>query len=315
LTVDEVYLSVPTPYIPASSITIEDLARTERFSDDAERLREVERFDRISVAASETQTELAIAAGKAALEANSVDPSAVGLAFYCHHWEDEEWNHVHPFRIHHELGLSPATEVLELRTGNGGSLLRAVDVAARLMRADSGLGTVLLLGSDKVNRLVMRRRFGNHVFGDAAVGFLLSRSPARFALVGDVAGTTFSRFNNIPMFRGSQEDAWADALTTESTVMLERLLADHGLTRDDLAAIVATNSGPFLLERLLRAMGIPADRLAIPSRPTVAQAVASDAMINLGLAGGAGKLGSHVLVTTHGLGGSCHLMLLRDCGD
>lgn len=315
MSVGEVYLSAPTPYIPVSSITIEDLARTERFSEDAARLREIEHFDRISVAASETLTELAISAGKATLEANKVDPSAIGLVLYCHHWEDEEWNHVHPFRIHHDLGLSPASEVLELRTGNGGSLLRAADVAARLMRADPGLGRVLLLGSDKVNRLVMRRRFGNHVFGDAAVGLLLSRSPAQFALVGEVAGTTFSRFNNIPMFRGSQEDAWAEAVAAESAAMLEGLLERHGLGRDDLAAVVTTNSGPSLLGRLLDEMGIPADRLAIPSRKTVAQAVASDAMINLGLTGGAAKAGSHILVMTHGLGGSCHLMLLEVCGS
>jgi 3-oxoacyl-[acyl-carrier-protein] synthase III len=309
---DQIFMTTPERYLAVSPMSIEDLAKAERFVSDVEKLTTHENYRSVGVVAGHTLTQMAIEVGRAALSAAQLRGEDVGLVLFSHHWEDEEWHLLQPFRMHHALGLRGAAEVLEVRTGNAGSMTRAIGLASQLLKADAGLGNVLVVGSDKVNRRVMRRRFGNQVFGDAAAAVVIGLRPAAYRLLDVTTVPVSSRYHNLEEFNGRVEAAWIDELQRTVSETFGQFLGAQKLTREDIGAVVVPNLGPVLFSRLVAATGIEAERFHMSSRPLIAHAVTCDAFFNLALAAESGAMEDRpVVLISAGLGGSFHIVLLN----
>lgn len=310
------FLSLPRYYIPQDSITVDELGKVERFTSDVDRLSTREAYERISVASTETLTDMAALVGQLVLEREQLAPDDIGAVIFCHHWEDEEWHRLHPFRLHSALRLPSHVEVLELRTGNSGTLIKAVDMAILMLRGEEVLQNILIIGSDKINRRLMPRRYRNQIFGDAAVGCIVSRRDLAFQIISRAMPTVFSSFNDLQVLDGQSEAAWMAEMQRAVGSSLPALLNATNIDRDSIAVVIVPNAGPSMLDRIASVTGISQQRIRAPSRSRVAHAATSDIFLNLSQVSESGELttGMHILLLALGLGGSCHVMLLCATG-
>jgi 3-oxoacyl-[acyl-carrier-protein] synthase III len=306
------FLSNACQVIPETRLSLEELARTERFETDLPMLREAQRYEDIAVADGRTQTDLAIEAGMRLLSREGVCGRELGLVFYCHHWEDEEWHRLQPFRIHAALGLRRSVDTLELKTGNGGSVLKALGLAAGLMRGDPALDNVLVLGADKINRHVMRRRWGAQIFGDGASSILLRRHAGAFRVLVPHLSVTSPSFFDMSNFDRQMEATWLEDAKRSVAQLLRELQDSVTIAPARLDAVVTGNASPTILEQVLCAVEPFQPRIHAPSRRSMADAVTSDVLINLAMTVEAGALlpGSVVLLLSVARGASYRATLL-----
>ena len=153
-----------------SRIGLETLAKSERFTKDLDKLKG-QGYEQIQVAKGLSQVDMAIAAGKQALQ-RPASPS-ISHVFYCSYWGDENWGEFHCLKIHHQLGLAPDIVVTNVKSNNSTAIFSAFSLA-RLILQEKPDKAVLVLSADKVDKRFVRRRFSAGVFGDGAAAVFLT---------------------------------------------------------------------------------------------------------------------------------------------
>jgi 3-oxoacyl-[acyl-carrier-protein] synthase III len=234
----------------------------------------------------------------------------VGAVLYSHQHEDRAWNRLGPFAIHQELELPSRCEVLEVRTGNSGSVLKSVHLARDLLCADPELKNILLIAADKVNHHVVRRKFGDVIWGDAAAAVVVKRTEDRFRLIGKPYSVVLPEFNTLPLFASGSEEAWSRSAAAGAADGLRAVLSDAGLKLSALDAVLTNNCSPALREAFARAANLPDNLVCAPTQCRVGTCTVTDILLNLNAFAVTARTGDTIALVSLGLGASCHVQLV-----
>lgn len=234
-----IFLSGFQPVLPETRITLEELARTERFRAEVPRLTQDYGYAEVPVSARASALEMAIDAAGRTLAAEGIAPSEVDAVVYCHLWDTEDWQRLACFRIHDELGLARHCNVFEVRTSNSNGALQSLAVADAMIRSEQAR-TVLVLTADKVPTNFMPRRSGSRIFGDGACAFVVSSARPGWRLATPVRQRTLARHYKLREFASFESQMVLDN-RTEVSALLVALFRDAAVRAEDIGLIVTPN--------------------------------------------------------------------------
>ena len=271
-------------------------------------------FDRVRVAGCETPYELALAAARALLDREAIDPASIGLVVYggasgplafarAGDAPDaaREACTLRRFaapalRLQYELGLVHAA-ALGVEQLACTSLLGAVRVA-RALCASEGAERALCVSAELFPALAGRESLYNCT-SDAACAVLVERGAARNRIVGTASVSKGWHWD--PTVR--QEEMVASYFPTARTVMA-RAVADAGWTPAQVDWVIPHNVSRRSWDVLLGLAGLSGARLWDRNIARLGHTLSGDNFINLhdALAAGDVRAGERLLLFSYGFG-------------
>jgi 3-oxoacyl-[acyl-carrier-protein] synthase III len=206
--------------------------------------------------------------------------------------------------LQHALDLHNA-EVMAVAQQGCATMFAALRTARAILLAEPGRRHALCVGVDVLPAGAPREILYN-VVSDAACAVVVSRGCAREKWLGY---RQLSRgYYWDPAACGPEIVA---AYFPTAKVVIDQLLADHGLRPGDIDAVVATGVNRSSWDILMRLVGIPADRL-FRGLPAFGHTITADSFLYLEELRRLGQIerGSRLLLFTYGFGSSwCGLLL------
>lgn len=309
----EIHISRVHCHLPEQRIGVQELAKSERFRNDVARLEREGGYEAIVIATQDTLTTLAIAAGKKTLEAEEIAAESIGMAIFCHQWEDEQFHRLSVFRIHEALGLPSRTPIFELKMPNGSSMIRAIDLAHDLLTARPQLQNVLVIGADKINTRVMPRRNSNSIFADGAAGLIVWRQPRGYRLLGPAISQFAPHFHDLQMLDAAAELNMQTTMRTATASALNEALAAAAVAGADIKLVATQNRAAASIDRIVASAGLDPNRVWTRNLSRLGSLPTVDIFINLtdGQTGLQLQAGAIALLLSIGIGASCDLMLVE----
>ncbi|MFG1800885.1 ketoacyl-ACP synthase III family protein [Micromonospora carbonacea] len=323
----DVYLKGLGVFLP-QTVSVEQAVRRGLYPRD-----EVEAHDLggAAVAGMISAPEMALAAAQEAFKRCGQRPEDTDLILYADSWHQGPDGWQPQFFIQRNLGCDRALGI-EIRQGCNG-MFGALELAASYLRAVPERESALLVASDNFGTpLIDRWRTGaGFILGDAACAVLLGREPG-FAQLLSVCTTTVPEAEEVhrsgeALFppgclvgrdldlagRGESFNAKAMAETGSTAVwdrvyqtvpdVIERNLAEAGITIDDVSRIAVMNFSREIIEnRYLAMLGLPLSRSTWDFGRTVGHIGASDQVVSLDHLLTTGEIGAGDHVLLFGLG-------------
>ena len=251
----DTYIDDVTVYEPEELINIDVIAKIERFFGELDNLKNLGYRD-VRVASGYTSVSLAEAAAKKCMQQNDISPDRISTVIYCHFWNDTDWNELHCFRLHKELGLTSSTNVFELKSSNQNSGLHALQLARKLL-LDPTEKDILIVCSDKLDTRYVQRKMSNGIFGDGAAALRVSRekSDHSLSLSPLTAHAVSSKYYRLDQYTRDNEKNITAELDRISSDVLSGLLTQLGGV-DGIRQVVTHNLNRRDIERGLAENGV-----------------------------------------------------------
>ena len=260
--------------------------------------------------------ELALVALRRLLAQTAIDPESVDAIYFAGAIPSS--HHVIPdgsalsgftypvARLQYECGLMNAEAVGISQNGCTG-LMTAVSMAADHLMANPAARAVICISAD-VLPAGARREIIYNVISDGACALLVERDAARNRLLARTQITKGYYWNACV---GRNEIVAAYFPTARAIV--DRTLADAGITVDDIAAVMPHNVSRRSWEILLPMLGIPMSRLFAENIPRTGHVIAADNFINLcdAIAAERVRPGDRALLFSFGFGANWASMVLE----
>jgi 3-oxoacyl-[acyl-carrier-protein] synthase-3 len=212
----------------------------------------------------DSTAELAIAAGREALEHANVDPASVDLLVLCTTTPDQTVPATSA-RVHEELGLGGGA--FDLNAACSGFVYGLVTAEGLL--ASKAANRVLLIGAEVLSRITdWTDRSMAVLFGDGAGAIVLDRCndadgqllASDLGVDGSLRGILYAELGGNMQMEGAEVFKRAVRAMVESS---RRALEDAGLRADEIALVVPHQANLRIIDAACKRLGIPADRAAI----------------------------------------------------
>jgi 3-oxoacyl-[acyl-carrier-protein] synthase-3 len=300
----QVALSPIAAQVPSQRDSVaEVISRAAGHEVDERMLRRVMKLaDSPRLADGERLIDLVLDAGREALGGRSAS-----MILYAHTLLEQPFGHRNEF-------VSAARERLELdgvpvygisRIGCT-SLLRAADLAHRyLTRSGAGDGdAVLVIGGDQ-GTLADTTRFipPQTVCGDSAAAFVMRRGEGRYRYLGS-AGLRDTRFYRNMRMADDEEHQFGASLTASVAAVVDSVLSDAGMTREQVDWIMPHGAGALLWRSICRQLHLGIDKVYLDLLPGQGHTFGTDAVLALRHADLSGRLlaGQRCLLVAIGQG-------------
>ena len=316
--------------LPQTTRTTAELFRDEGLELSAEQADRLG-IDAVRVCVDETGSPLALRAARDAIRQSGLTPADIGVIVDYSVMPQEylvpSWSMSN--RLQHELG---ATRAFTVGFSGGGStqLHVAIRFAVSLLGTDDRIETALLLGADVAipgNR-VINRGDPFTVLGDGATALVLRRGAERNVIVGTglasngdahdvicIRGGAMNHPTRADLYRLEldagmvRRHAWDGTLNRLTGAVLE----SAGIGLAEVACWLYPNISAADTRRYVNALGIAPDRIDPRNRMRYGHVQASDLVLNYLSAASTGAVepGSHLLMSSHGMGFSFGVTLIR----
>lgn len=315
-------------HLPAESASLEELHNRGLLNGSVATLRSFG-FDRVHVAGSESNVEMAISAARKLLDDTDTDPDAIGLILYATalsssatmsdvgdsakrtgavlQLDDVADLFKYPASLlQSELDL-PNTSVMGVNQVGCASIFAALRMARAMIAAESDLDSVLCVSADKFPAGRPRDLVYN-VVSDGASAALVRRGASRNRIIECAQVTKGALWDG-----GSLENEIVAAYFPTAKSLIERTLAKAGLTIDDIALVIPHNVSARSWEILGKLIGCPRDRIYTDNIRCAGHTIASDNLLNLQRATDDGRIekGDKLLLFTFGYGLNWACMILE----
>jgi 3-oxoacyl-[acyl-carrier-protein] synthase-3 len=320
-------------YRPKHQHSVEDLCREEGAKYDSEiatRLG-ITQVHLQNGAAEETASNMAVAAGREALQRAKVDPQTVNVVVEYSIMPQEYlvpvWNMSN--KVQAEVG-APKSFVVGFSGGGSSNFMIALSSAAALLSENEALKTALLVTGDTT---IPRNRVLNPpdpvtVLGDGASAVVLQRDAPGGIVIdtelwseGDnhdicyIPGGSLIHPEDISLYRMQLDKARYDAFPKSQTLrrMSDRLLQRAGLTLTDVAWVLCSNISAEDEATMQRAFDNKVSPVCAANRELRGHLQGTDFPLNYLslLETGDVRQGDYILGVSHGMGATMAVTLLR----
>jgi 3-oxoacyl-[acyl-carrier-protein] synthase-3 len=315
-------------YLPAESASLEQLKDRGLINGSVATLRSFG-FDRVHLAGDESNVDMAVCAARKLLDETDTDPDAIGLILYATalsssatmsdvgksqvesgpvlQLDDVSDLFKYPVSLlQSELDL-PNASVMGVNQVGCASIFAALRLARAMIASESELDSVLCVSADKFPAGRPRDLIYN-VVSDGASAALVRREASRNRIVECAQVTKGALWDG-----GSLENEIVAAYFPTAKSLIERTLANAGLTIDDIALVIPHNVSTRSWEILGKLIGCPRDRIYIENIRCAGHTIASDNLLNLQRATEEGRIekGDKLLLFTFGYGLNWACMVLE----
>ncbi len=315
-------------YLPAESASLEQLKDRGLINGSVATLRSFG-FDRVHLAGDESNVDMAVCAARKLLDETDTDPDAIGLILYATalsssatmsdvgksqvesgpvlQLDDVSDLFKYPVSLlQSELDL-PNASVMGVNQAGCASIFAALRLARAMIASESELDSVLCVSADKFPAGRPRDLIYN-VVSDGASAALVRREASRNRIVECAQVTKGALWDG-----GSLENEIVAAYFPTAKSLIERTLANAGLTIDDIALVIPHNVSARSWEILGKLIGCPRDRIYMENIRCAGHTIASDNLLNLQRATEEGRIekGDKLLLFTFGYGLNWACMVLE----
>jgi 3-oxoacyl-[acyl-carrier-protein] synthase III len=308
----DVHIAAIEYALPGTALTLEQLAAAGRLTSAPAALRSFG-FDRAWVADAEG-SRLAERACRRLLENTTADPASIDVLLYAGATPAAHASRAgllggfsYPVaRLQYELGLVNARTIGISQTGCLG-LMTAVRLARTLIVADPAVRRVLCVSEDVLPAGETREVLYN-LISDGACAVLVQHGDGPNRLVAERQVTKGYYWDCAAL-----ANEIVAAYFPTARAIVSGLLADAGLSVNDIACVIPHNVSMRSWEILLQLTGIPADRLFGDNIAAKGHVISGDNFINLKDAEALDRLksGDRVLLFNFGFGASWACLLLE----
>jgi 3-oxoacyl-[acyl-carrier-protein] synthase-3 len=211
-----------------------------------------------------SSAELAIVAGREALEHSGIDPASIDMLVLSTTTPDQTVPAT-SVRVHEELGLGGGA--FDINAACAGFVYGLVTVEGLL--AATGARHVLLIGADVLSRITDWTDRGTAIlFGDGAGALVLARCgesegqllASDLGADGSLRGILYAELGGKLQMDGREVFKRAVRAMVDSA---NRVLARAGHTADDVALLVPHQANLRIIEAACQRLGVPQERAAI----------------------------------------------------
>ena len=319
--------------LPKGTRSVEDLFREEGANytpDVAGRLR-IRQVHLQGEAARETASNMAVAAGREALQRSKVDPQTVDVVVEYSIMPQEYlvpvWNMSN--KVQAEVG-APKSFVVGFSGGGSSNFLVALSSATALLSENEALKTALLVTGDATipgNR-VLNPPDPVTVMGDGASAVVLQRdAPGRVVIDTElwsdgnnhdicyIPGGSLVHPDDITLYRMQLDKCRYDAFPKSETLrrMSDRLLSRAGLNLSDVASVLCSNISAEDEAAMQQVFENKISPVCAANRELHGHLLGTDFSLNyLSLVdSGTLKQGDYILAVSHGMGATAAVTLIR----
>lgn len=319
--------------LPKTKHAVENLFREEEahYSPEIAARLGIEHVHLQNGAASETASNMAVAAGREALQRAKVDPQTVNVVVEYSIMPQEYlvpvWNMSN--KVQAEVGAAKSF-VVGFSGGGSSNFMVALSSAAAILSENEALKTALLVAGDTTipgNR-VLNPPDPVTVMGDGASAVVLQRdSPGGVVIDTElwsdgtnhdicyIPGGSLVHPGDIDLYRMQLDKARYDAFPKSETLrrMSDRLLGRAGLTLSDVGCVLCSNVSAEDEAAIQRVFENKVSPVCAANRQRHGHLQGTDFPLNyLSLVeGGKVKQGDYILAVSHGMGATAAVTLLR----
>jgi len=309
-----IFLKAIENYLPENRISIEKIAKKERFLRDVDDLKNKFGFQQVCVSSHKTCSEMAIQASQKLLDNHqNIDIAEIDTLIYCHFWQEPSWEKLHCFTIQEKLCMRPDAEVFELTVGNGNSLFYAVKIGALMLNDQTQKRkNVMIIGADKLNERLIPRKMAEGIVGDGAVAMVLSSHAEHICeAISPILHTSFPEFNSVTEKRPEYFKKMGKSLVRGTVDITKRLLTLMDVKSKDVSFAVSHNSQIDRLKHTLDELGLSSSILWTQSIGEIGIVPSCAPFINYSLLRNDAAPKGPVLIIGNAIGASAYVML---CG-
>ena len=319
--------------LPKSTHSLEELFRAEgaNYSPEIAGQLGIKRVHLQNGAASETASNMAVAAGRQALARAQVDPLKVDVVVEYSIMPQEYlvpvWNMSN--KVQAEVG-APKSFVVGFSGGGSSNFMVALSSAVAMLSENEALRTALLVTGDTTipgNR-VLNPSHPVTILGDGASAVVLQRDAPRGVVVDTelwsdgnnhdicyIPGGSLVHPEDIALYRMKLDKARYDAFPKSKTIrqMSDRLLSRAGLTLSDVAWVLCSNISAEDEAAMQQAFDHKVSPVCAANRELHGHLLGTDfplnylSLIESGILQG----GEYLLAVSHGMGATAAVTLLR----
>jgi 3-oxoacyl-[acyl-carrier-protein] synthase-3 len=319
--------------LPRTQHSVEDLCREEgaNYSSEIAARLGIEKVHLQNAAESETSSNLAVSAGREALERASVDPQIVNVVVEYSIMPQEYlvpvWNMGN--KVQAEVG-APKSFVVGFSGGGSSNFMVALTSAVAMLSENETIRTALLVAGDVTipgNR-VLNPSDPVTVLGDGASALVLQRDAPTGTIVDTelwsegtnhdicyIPGGSLVHPGDISLYRMELDKARYDAFPKAEILrqMTDKLLARAGLTLTDIACVLCSNVSTRDETALQQAFENRISPVCAANRRRHGHLQGTDFPLNYLslLESGEVSRGDYILAVSHGMGTTAAVTLIR----
>lgn len=319
--------------VPKSKHSVEDIFRAEgaNYTPEIATRLGIKQVHLQDGAADETPSNMAVAAGREALQRATVDPKTVDVVVEYSIMPQEYlvpvWNMSN--KVQAEVG-APKSFVVGFSGGGSSNFMVALSSAAAMLSENDALKTALLVTGDVTipgNR-VLNPPDPVTVLGDGASAVVLQRDASSGIVLdtelwsdGDnhdicyIPGGSLVHPGEISLYRMQLDKGRYDAFpkATKLREMSDRLLARAGFTLDDIAYVLCSNVSAEDEAALQQSFANKVSPVCAANREQHGHLFGTDFPLNYlsAVESGQVKQGDHILAVSHGMGATAAVTLIR----
>lgn len=300
-------------FAPARSVSIEEIAKSgglNRYQ--ARMFQRIRGLERIH---SDPDLDLfdLLAAPAIALLKSVPDPDRIRYLIFAHTFPELAPSFVIATeRLHTRLGLARA-ESFALTQQNCASGLAAIDIAGELLKADGDASAqALIVTGEKPFTGLVQFMLNVSIMGEASAACLVGLNGPGSRTVSYAAKTCGEFSDGFRMTAEAQRE-FGNTYNTYLLEVMERALADAGLSLSDIAMVVPHNVNLSSWLRLCKKVGLDKERVFLDNVAEYSHCYCSDPFLNLVTMRDRGLLakGELYMMTSVGIGSTYAAMVIE----
>lgn len=232
----DIYIRAISSFFPENKLNVDDIAKIERFQQDVDQLKTLG-INEFYVASDYSSISLAATAANKHVQKNNIPIEDYDLVIYSHFWNEENWNEMHTFRLHHDIGLNKNCTVMEIKAGNQTSLFQAIDTASKYLL--SGMKNIMIICADKLDTRFVRRKINEGIIGDGAGVLTLSTQNGIAQITSKLYSLVKSDYYLINMYDSEYSDDINNTISDLSGKIIAQISEDKDL--NNIKQIITQN--------------------------------------------------------------------------
>lgn len=289
-------------YLPEQRVSIEELARRIKLSD--ERLKVYQTVRRLKCVrmSDESAGDMAVKVGRQALIDSGIDPLEIDAVVFFHSLYNMSFAPASLVgRIQHELGLTRSLSLAV--TGQGCASINSATRLSRDMIVAGSAKTVMVIGADAMQESRSRELNGISVVGDGASVMILQKDCEANRFI-EISSFDEGYFHCVADWDKKDQDNFDLVYMIASARLVQRTLRRANLTLDQIKILIPHNVNYSSWDRIIALLKLDPAKFFGENIATNGHAYGTDVVVNLADAIAAGKIqkGDYVLLMSAGMG-------------